>query len=30
VVILLFSDIVTPSAGRVRRGDLYIQYIVHI
>jgi DNA-binding transcriptional LysR family regulator len=30
VVILLFSDIVTPSADRVRRGDLYIQYIVRI
>src|ERR1700688_213616 len=30
VVILLFSDIVTPSADRVRRGHLYIQYIVHI
>src|ERR1700688_1153942 len=27
---ILFSDIVAPSPGRVRRGDLYIQYIVHI
>src|ERR1700730_10086587 len=30
VVILLFSDIVTPSAGRGRRRGLYVQYIVHI
>src|ERR1700730_6838882 len=28
VVILLFSDIVTPSAERVRHRSLYIQYIV--
>src|SRR3979411_1038725 len=30
VVILLFSDIVTPSEERVRRRELYIQYIVRI